>query len=215
MHFTLRIAVAATLGASQQAVAVSTGVSTETIVQSITADAQTILSTSGGIVFAQTPKFGGEFDEFDSALGSLQEVEIRLESQWAIFGVAGLQFGGVSVGVWGGIGWKDGVYGEAYRTASVGVIPLTPFHKPFDIDLTLFPPVQEFVGQGAAMLQFPVSDPVYDNYDLAASTTGGNLGVESLTLELIYRYAPIPEPSTGALVGMAYFVVVAKRRRDG
>jgi hypothetical protein len=182
-----------------------------TIVQSKTFEAQTILTTTGAFIEATEPIFEADFELFDPALGMLTEVTAEIASQWAIFGTAGSQFGGIYAEIWGGIAWNDLVYEEVLESSDVFVIPFTPFHKAFSVNRTVAGDPADYVGVGTGTLRMPtLIGP--RNYIIAPSTTGGSFGLENMTMRLTYSYLPIPEPDSAMALALSSLALRRRRR---
>ena len=164
------------------------------VVQSVTAASQAILTSSGEFLQSSAPIFQGELYKFSPSLGTLVDVEFTMDLRWTLSGTPGVLPGSVHGEVTGGVAWNDTVLRILDGQGTFPVFSQQPFAQVFELDENFSLPTTAFIGEGQAKLEFPVA--VFGNsYFLSPTNTGATLGLDHFTMELTYRYTAVPEPA--------------------
>jgi hypothetical protein len=184
---------------------------THLVVQSITVTTQAILASSGEFLQSSVPVFHSELNRFSPSMGTLVDVELKIDSRWTLFGTPGVLPGSVHGEVIGGVAWDGIILRILDGQGTFPVFSQEPFARLFELDEDFSLPTTAFIGEGQAKLEFPVA--VFGNsYFLSPTNTGAILGLDHFTMELTYRYTAVPEPATLVLLTFVAAGIRLRRR---
>src|SRR5262249_48084493 len=131
------------------------------VVQTVTAATQAILTSSGEYLQSSAPVFQDDLDKFNPSLGMLIGVEFKINSRWTLVGAPGVLPGSVHGEVIGGVAWDDSILRILDGQGTFPVFSQQPFAQVFDVDENFSLSTTGFIGEGSAKLEFPV--PVFGN----------------------------------------------------